>query len=177
MPNYRQILTEAIAENPNDTKWVKSPYGGIKLVSNTAVGKVGQSFIKKLCDYLNLPNECPKNKDGDDAYTSPWDLKINGITFEIKTASEDVNGGFQFNHVRLHRKYQAVICLGITPDKILFNIWTKADVATGIAGNLVSMEKGGASDFKLSKRPKDMLPIKAFKGRIKHMTKTISSAK
>ena len=162
MLDYEAILKEAISENPNDLKWNNSPYGGIKLVSNTAVGKVGQSFIKKLCDHLSFKNQYPKTPKGNDAYTSPWDLEIEGLTFEIKTASEDVNGGFQFNHVRLHREYQAVICLGICPSKIVFNVRSKADLATGKAGTLVSMEKGGASDFKLSKRSKDLLPIESF---------------
>ena len=162
MFDYQAILMEAIKENPNDSKWSDSLYGDIKLVSNTAVGKVGQTFIKKLCDCLGFENECPKTISGNDAYTAPWDLKIRGVTFEIKTASEDVNGGFQFNHIRLHRDYQAIICLGISPQEILFRVWTKADIATKQAGTLVSMEKGGASDFKLSKRPKDMIRIDEF---------------
>ena len=35
MLDYEAILKEAISENPNDLKWNNSPYGGIKLVSNT----------------------------------------------------------------------------------------------------------------------------------------------
>ena len=162
MCNYKKILAEAIAENPNNDKWDNSDYGGIKLVSNTAVGKVGQTFIKKVCESLNIECTPALKADGNEAYTSPWDLKINGVSFEVKTASEDVNGGYQFNHIRLHRKYQALLCLGISPNNIMFNVWSKAEVATGVAGTLVSMEKGGASDFKLSKRLASMKNISEF---------------
>ena len=168
--NYSKILAEAIIENPNDSKWNGAIYGGIKTVSNTAVGRVGQTFVRKVCDELGIDCEPALNKNGDEAYTSPWDLKINGITFEVKTASEDVNGGFQFNHIRLHRKYQALLCVGISPNDIVFNVWTKAEVATGEAGALVSMEKGGASDFKLSKRPINMKKIQDFKKVVEEFT-------
>ena len=166
MCDYQAILKEAIAENPNNDKWDNSVYGGIKLVSNTAVGKVGQTFIRKICELSGVDCVPALTERGNEAYTSPWDLKINGVTFEVKTASEDVGGGYQFNHVRLHRKYQALLCVGISPNDIFFNVWTKADVATGKAGNLVSMEKGGASDFKLSKRPVGMKKIELLQNAI-----------
>ena len=63
-------------------------------------------------------------------------MKIQGISFELKTATEDVHGNFQFNHIRHHRVYDAVLCVGISPDAIYFYAWSKADVATGRAGNL-----------------------------------------
>ena len=162
MINYKKILVEAIKENPNADKWDGATYEDIKRVSNTAVGKVGQTFVRKLCEETNFSCTPPYTKNGDEAYNSPWDLKIENITFEIKTASEDTGGSFQFNHVRLHRPYDALLCVGIAPNEIFFNLWTKADVATGGAGTLTSMEQGGASDFKLSKRRSQMRCITEF---------------
>ena len=162
MSDYKKILTEAIQENPNPSKWTDSIYGDIKHVSNTAVGKVGQTFIRKLCEETGFAYEPPYTTSGDEAYNSPWDLMIENVTFEIKTASEDISSSYQFNHVRLHRKYDALICLGIAPNDIFFNLWTKAEVATGAAGTLTSMEKGGASDFKLTKPRNKLKPIASF---------------
>jgi len=71
------------------------------------------------------------------------------VTFELKTATEDIGGSFQFNHLRYHREYDAVLCIGIAPSDIYMGSWTKADVATGAAGKLVSMEKGANASYKL----------------------------
>ena len=166
MCDYNRIMIKAINSNKNNDKWAYAPFEGIKLASNTAVGSVGQTFIRNICDELGIENEPPITDKGKEAYTSPWDLKIEGITFEIKTASEDTRNRYQFNHVRLHREYNALLCIGISPDNIYFQVWTKAEVATGAAGRLTSMEKGGASDFKLSKGKNSLLPIKDFEATI-----------
>ncbi|MCY4614390.1 MAG: hypothetical protein OXB94_12335 [Nitrospira sp.] len=57
----------------------------------------------------------------------------------MKTASEDKGGSFQFNHIRLDRKYDYLLCLGISPTNIFFNAWTKGAVAENKAGTLVRM--------------------------------------
>ena len=104
------------------------------------------------------------------AKQSPWDIQINGVKFELKTASEDVSGSFQFNHIRYHRPYQGVICLGISPDQIYFYIWSKAEIVTGKAGSLVSMEKGANASYKLTKKPATLLPIKEFQNTLESFT-------
>lgn len=166
MCDYNHIMMSAINNNKNDDKWANAPFEGIKLVSNTAVGSVGQTFVRNVCNELGINNEPPITSKGKEAYTNPWDLKIKNVTFEIKTASEDTQGRYQFNHVRLHRDYNALLCIGISPDNIYFQVWTKAEIATGVAGKLTNMEKGGASDFKLSKSRSSLLPINDFKTKI-----------
>ena len=163
MCDYNNIMISAINSYKNDDKWENALFKGIKLVSNTAVGSVGQTFVRNVCDELGIDNEPPITAKGKEAYNSPWDLKIQDVTFEIKTASEDTSGSYQFNHVRLHRDYNALLCIGISPDNIYFQVWTKAEIATGVAGKLTSMEKGGASDFKLSKSKSALLTIENFK--------------
>lgn len=102
------------------------------------------------------------NRAGQRAVQNPWDIKIEGKTFELKTATEDIGGSFQFNHIRYHRRYEAVLCIGIAPAEILFDVWSKAEITTGLAGNLVSMEKGANASYKLTKRKADLRPIDAF---------------
>ena len=65
---------------------------------------------------------------------SAADLKLGGKLFEVKTASEEQGGSFQFNHVRLDRTYDYLFCLGIRPDSILFDAWRKGAVSEGSAG-------------------------------------------
>jgi len=170
MCNYNEIFIDVLSKHQNDPKWVEADFAAIKIVSNTKVGAVGQDFIESLCIELGLPCEFPLGKHGNRATKSPWDIKINGIEFELKTATEDVNGSFQFNHIRYHRPYDAVLCLGVAPNQLLFGIWSKADISTGKAGNLVSMEKGANASYKLTKKPSDLLPISEFESTIQRFS-------
>ena len=151
MIDYKDIFIEVLRNHGNDPKWANATFGSIKTISNTKVGSVGQDFIEKLCNKLNLKCSFPENTMGQRATQSPWDIQINGIKFELKTATEDTNNNFQFNHIRYHRQYDALLCLGVSPEKLCFGVWSKADITTGKAGNLVSMEKGANASYKLTK--------------------------
>lgn len=162
MPNYKLLFQTALANHNNDPKWDDGKFVGIKTISNTKVGSVGQDFIEGLCGVLKFSCVFPISKKKVRATQSPWDIKINGVSFELKTATEDISGSFQFNHIRYHREYEAVLCLGVTPNKLFFGVWSKADITTGKAGSLVSMEKGANASYKLTKPPKDLFPIAKF---------------
>ncbi len=151
-----RVMQEVIAQLGNNPKWVDAPLGGIKVLSNTHVGSAGQAFVREWCGFLGIAWEPPPEALG------PWDARIAGLAFEIKTATEDVNGAFQFNHIRHHRDYQALLCVGIAPDAVLFDAWRKGDVAEGRAGHLVTMDAGSSATFKLSKKRADLLPIELF---------------
>ncbi len=101
-------------------------------------------------------------KKGVRAKQNPWDIQINGVQLELKTATEDVSGSFQFNHIKYHRPYHGVMCIGVAPHEIFFNVWSKADISTGAAGTLVSMEKNANASYKLTKKPKGLHPIDDF---------------
>ena len=76
----------------------------------------------------------------------------------MKTASIGTNGTFQFNHIRLDRTYNYLICLSTCPDKIVFNAWRK-----GVgAGSLVRMAEGQSTTHKLTQRLADMRPIQGL---------------
>ena len=88
-----------------------------------------------------------------------------GMEYKISLCSPShpqLNGSFQFNHVRYHRNYDALICLGISPDDLFFDMWTASDVKTGKAGSLVTMEKGANASFKLTKKKAKLLSINKF---------------
>lgn len=169
-PDYKSIFLNALAKNVDNPKWKSGNFVSIKTVSNTKVGSVGQDFIEGLCRSLAIPCQFPLNKKNSRATQSPWDVEIYGVKFELKTATEDVNGNFQFNHIRYHRPYDAVLCLGVTPNELFFGLWSKPDILTGKAGGLVSMEKGANASYKLTKRPNILLPITKFEEKIKEFT-------
>lgn len=172
-PDYEALMDAAICAAANDKKWIGAKYEGIKIVSNTAVGKVGQTFVESLCTALGLPFTVPTGTLGQRLNQSPWDIAIMGKEFELKTASEDVSGCFQFNHIRYHRPYEAAIFIGIAPDQILFDSWSKADLVTGKAGRLVSMEAGANASYKFTRRPAQLHPITDFETRVRALVATL----
>ena len=166
-PDAEAILLDVLSTYADANKWINAPFGAIKRLSNTKVGDAGQDFVELLCNELGFEVEFPERLEGQGRQRqSPWDIRIEGVTFELKTATEDVSGSFQFNHIRYHRDYEALLCLGISPDQIEFDAWSKAAVATGEAGSLVSMEKGGSASHKLTKRRGRIRPISEFEDHI-----------
>ena len=166
MPDAHAILREVLAQHEDANKWVGQPFEHIKRLSNNKVGDVGQDFVEALCSEVGFDCEFPLNRRGQRSRQNPWDIKVEGAEFELKTATEDVNGSFQFNHIRYHRPYHAVLCVGISPDNIYMGTWSKAEIVTGKAGNLVSMERGANASYKLTKRPAALLPIDEFEAAI-----------
>ena len=160
MPDAVELMKSVIATYQNNSKWVDAPLGEVKILSNTHVGSVGQDFIQQWCQKLGMKWELPESP------FSAWDIQIESVTFEVKTATEDVHGNFQFNHIRYHRAYDALLCLGIAPDEILFNVWRKGEVSEGRAGRLVTMDKGSSSTFKLTKKHSELYPIMEFADRV-----------
>lgn len=139
------IFLEVIGVHNIHGKWTGMPHEAFKRLANSSKGDAGEEFLKRYLTLLGFDVE-------KDSRLGDWDLKIEGKTFEVKTATEDITGSFQFNHIRYDSKYNFLICLGVTPTNLVFDMWTKADVATNIAGNLVSMGKNQNSSFKLTKK-------------------------
>ena len=160
--NPNELLQKVLATYADANKWTGQPFEHIRRIPNTKVGDVGQDFVEELCLECGLKHEFPEKPDGTRMRQSPWDIRIEGKAFELKTASEDVGGAFQFNHIRYHREYDALLCVGIAPSSIYVGAWSKAHVATGKAGALVSMEKGANASYKLTKRADQLNKIDVF---------------
>ena len=97
------------------------------------------------------------------------DVRIGNLLFEVKTASLGANGTFQCNHVRLDRPYDHLLCLGICPHQVVFDMWRTGAVAENRAGRLVRMAEGQAVTYKLTKRLGEMKPIKDLPARIQQV--------
>ena len=146
------LLVEVIRDHSPKSKWTDAPLEGFRLVANTNRGEIGEEFILR---YLALHGIQVHRG----SRTTPTDLTLGNKQFEVKTASEDVGGSYQFNHIRLDRQYDYLLCLGVSPGHIVFNGRRKGTVAEGRAGRLVRMAEGQSVTFKLTKRPDDMKAI------------------
>ena len=150
--NPVELLVEIIKEHVPENIWLASPLLGYRQLGNTNRGEIGEEFVRRYLKAAGI-------KVGRGGRTSLTDMQIAGHAFEVKTASLGANGTFQFNHVRLDRMYEHLLCLGICPEEIVFNMWRKGEVAEGVAGHLVRMAEGQAVTYKITKKLSDMRPI------------------
>ena len=160
-----KLLLEIAKEKTVPGKWDNQPLLLIKIMANSTKGDLGEIFIARYCKALGFKVSDKISRLGD------YDVKINGDEFEVKMATEDIGGSFQFNHIRYDYKYDWILCLGIAHAEILFEIYSKSDLVTGNAGNLVSMGRGQNSSFKLTKRKDSLHPIAKLKKRISALKK------
>ncbi len=147
------LLLEVIRENSPTSVWTDAPLERFRRVENTNRGDIGEEFLAR---FLNLSGFSARKSE---IRSERQDMFIENRRFEVKTASLGANGTFQFNHIRLDRDYRYLLCLGVCPDAIVFNVWRKGDLAEGEAGRLVRMAEGQSITFKLTKRLAEMLPI------------------
>jgi len=154
------LLIKVAKEKHIEKKWDNQPLYLIKILPNTSKGDLGEDFIEAYAKELGFEVEEKESNKGD------YDKKINGKKFEIKFATEDQSGNFQFNHIRMDFKYDWLICVGCSPNEIFFEIYPKESVVMGRAGTMVPMGKGHNADWKLTKKKSALLPIKDFKDKI-----------
>ena len=153
-----------IEEHTPASKWSGAMLEPFRQVANTNRGDIGEEFVARYLDQFEIPVIRSASR------IHPWDLDIAGLKFEVKTASEDRGGSFQFNHIRLDRSYDYLLCLGIRPEEILFNGWRKGEVSEGVAGTLVRMAEGQSVTHKLTKRPLDMMKIEELPDWVRSIT-------
>lgn len=148
--NAVDLLGAIIREHAPEDIWQDSPLIGYRMLGNTNRGEIGETFIRR---YLEQHGILVENGNR----TSQTDLRVGTLLFEVKTASLGANRTFQFNHVRSDRRYDYLLCLGICPHQIVFNMWRKGAVAENRAGTLVRMAEGQAVTYKLTKKLDDMI--------------------
>lgn len=166
MSDPLKIFLHVVASKKIANKWMNAPHLVFKNLPNTNKGDVGEEFVKQYVESFGDFN-VEKNK----VRTGEWDLKINDKKFEIKTSSEDVSGSCQFDHIRLDAKYDFLLCIGVTPGDLFYDIWSKGEVATEKAGTLVSMASKGNSTFKLTKKIASLHKITELNDRLLDLLK------
>ena len=158
------LMADIIREHSPKDIWQGSPLLGYRMLGNTNRGEIGEEFIRRYLAEHDI-------KVSNGSRTSKTDVRIKSIPFEIKTASMGVNQTFQFNHVRMDRDYDYLLCLGICPKEVVFNMWRKGEVAEGKAGKLVRMAEGQSVTYKLTKKRNDMVNIDELPSQILEASK------
>ena len=154
-----KLLLKVAKEKHIDDKWIGKPLYLIKILPNSNKGDLAEAFVKEYCNALGFKAE-KEHRLGD------FDVMINNKKFEVKMATEDLTGNFQFNHIRMDFDYDWLICFGVSHSDIFFEIYRKEDVVMKRAGVLVPMGKGHNADWKLTKKKSVLLPISKFKEKL-----------
>ena len=149
-----EIMSRLISAKGPPEKWRGAPFGGVKAIAPTNVGDVGEAFAVEALREIGYA-DAAKNPEP----RGEWDISANGKTLEVKTASEDVSGVFQFNGVRYDTKFDLLLVVGIAPDAVHFNFYTRNNFADL---TLVKMAKGIAGSYKLTRKKADLFPIGEF---------------
>lgn len=158
--NAVALLREVIQEHSPADIWRDSPLIGYRALGNTNRGQIGEEFVRRFLSEYAIEAKSRRR-------SSPTDLRIGRLHIEIKTASLGATGTFQFNHIRLDRRYGHLLCLGICPRDNVFNMWRKGEVAEGRAGRLVRMAESQAVTYKLTKTLESMEPIETLPTRFR----------
>ncbi len=147
-------LKKLIAGSASPQKWARGPFIGIKVLSPTEKGNIAEAFVVRLAQRYNLKAAPHESKRGE------YDVMVAGKKLEVKMASEDVKGKFQFNGIRYDTKYDMLCVIGISPDDVRFNIYPKSEVTTNLT--LVAMQKNTNATYKLTRKKAELLDLAEF---------------
>ena len=111
-------MQAVIRENVPEDIWTDSPLVEYRRLGNTNRGEVGEQFVRRYLGAAGI-------RAGNGNRTSATDMTLGSRRVEVKTASLGSKGTFQFNHIRLDKRYDFLLCLGICPHQIVFNVWRK----------------------------------------------------
>lgn len=127
--------TESLRERENSGgKWFNpddSPKKNYiwKTASKTSTGDAGESTVRSALDYVlsivygNDVEVFIENKgkgDFDIKVIIPKTNKV--VKFEVKTATEDINGKYQFNSLKKNIDYDFAFLFGVGPEDYFFKI-------------------------------------------------------
>ena len=148
--------------------WQGKPLEKAKLVSPTTKGDVGEDFLVEMLIRSGFDNvERLPGQRGD--YDVSAQHAGKSFTFEVKSATEDVRKSFQFNGIRLDRRYSHLFCLGISPDNIHYLIVQKSAIGTDDY-KIVPMAKdfdGSAKSFKLTRTLGQLKTFDGFEAEVR----------
>ena len=148
MPLLQQVLKEA------QNQWLDpdSKYKDIRSLQIDKRGSFGERFFSQTLSKIYYRRLKIEYNDGDQG---DWDLMFNGIKFEIKTASIDVNNKFQTGGIKQDGDYDAILFLGIKPNELYVKFVLKQNIPFDTLHN--RRKNGTGSGYKWDFKEKDMV--------------------
>lgn len=103
-------------------KWHRGgKFESIKPLPSSDKGEIIECFAIHLAQEAGYDACQHLMKRGD------YDIVIADKRVEVKCATEDVHGKFQFNGISHTKEYDFLLVVGVSPDSVGFNIYTKKE--------------------------------------------------
>ena len=127
--------------------WVGSPFAAIDHLKADHSGKVGELFIKRVCDAGGVT--CIYNENINDQDDGTYDVVLNGKRVEIKTARLGKQGGFQHESLRAEG-CDYYMFLDIAPSHFYVTVCKKFDMSHQhtVLGRKPHLRKGATDVYK-----------------------------
>jgi hypothetical protein len=171
MTSFDSILTQATTDlsqrEAENNKWLKAdgtPCTNYiwKYASKTKQGDAGENVVKDVLMVM-LTEAYGEGVTVDVVNMGKGDFDVQAtlptgrvITFEVKTATEDVNGCHQFNGLKKTIAYDFAFLFGVAPEGFYFNIATHAHLCKVMTTNM-SKSVVGAYKYTLKQSKLDVL--------------------
>ena len=171
MTSFDSILTQATTDlsqrEAENNKWLKAdgtPCTNYiwKYASKTKQGDAGENVVKDVLMVM-LTEAYGEGVIVDVVNMGKGDFDVQAtlptgrvMTFEVKTATEDVNGSHQFNGLKKTIAYDFAFLFGVAPEGFYFNIATHAHLCKVMTTNM-SKSVIGAYKYTLKQSKLDVL--------------------
>lgn len=120
------ILHEAWGrENPD---WPGSTFEVAKRLSTTGKGNAIEDFALQLLKQVGH-----SDAERHHARRGDWDLRVGNTTIEVKGATLDIGGNFQFNGIRYDTKYDLLLVIGIAPEAVFSTSTARSNCTTSLS--------------------------------------------
>ncbi len=148
------ILNKVLQEAQDEWLDINSKYKAYRNLQIDKRGSFGERFFAQVLSSLYYRRLKIEYKDGDQG---DWDLKFNGIKFEIKTSSIDVNKKFQNEGIKKDGNYDGILFLGVSPNNLYIKFILKENIPFDTLHDRKS--RGTGSGYKWDFKEKDMIKI------------------
>jgi hypothetical protein len=141
-------IGEEVSARQSVSDWIGSPFAAIDHLKPDHAGKVGELFVKRICDGLGVA--CAYNEDINDQDDGTYDVLLNGKRVEIKTARLGKQKGFQHESLRAEG-CDYYMFLDITPTCFYVTVCEKFDMSKQhpVLGRKPHLRKGATDVYKL----------------------------
>jgi len=151
------ILKQVLKEAQNQWLDPDSKYKEYRNLQIDKRGSFGERFFAQTLHQIYFRRLKIEYQDGDQG---DWDLKFNGLKFEVKTSSIDVNKKFQNEGIKENADYDAIMFLGVKSNQLFIKFILKSQIPFDKLHNRKA--RGTGSGFKWDFRESDMIEIKTL---------------
>ena len=155
--DIKEIADSVFHEIENEvnqtTRWKStSKYVKIRNLQIDKRGSFGERLLRDI--FSKERNISLTYQDGDQG---DWDIKINEIKIEVKTASLDVNGKFQNENIKDTKNCDYICFIGVAPDSMFIKLVKIDEIDFTSLHDRAS--KGTGAGYKWDFKPNSMTEV------------------